>query len=608
VRAFGHEPAAFLEGRLTWRDVVHPDDRPRIDAVLQQVLSARAPGAPSELEHRVVCPDGTTRRVRGVWLPVFDVTGTVVAVDSLVVDLGAGEADPTSRQARLDHILEASHVGVFDFDFSRGTTLMTPAMQAWFGGDHLDLSSWVEHVHPDDAHRVREMLRQQAEHENDAVTAELRVRPDPSTPWRWVHVRSQVVERAADRAPLRSVGVVRDVTAEHETRQLRETLEHELREAQKARLLAQLSGGVAHDLNNVLQVVQFACRGLESEGLTDDGRLDLSRALEALERAARLTDQLLAVGRRQELQVGLLDVTDVLDRCARQHGLRYEPPVGPLPVRADRAQLEACLDHLVRNALDAQPRSGHIAVHAASVVLNDEQVRLHSCASPGPWLRLDVVDDGEGMDEATVARACEPFFTTRPQGSHAGLGLAVVNGVVQQHGGFLTIESTPGAGTRVSLFLPAEAGATRPATSVVAPDRRGTASVRGARVLLADDDVAVRSVVERVLRSAGHHVVVATDGETAVERYLADPDAVDVCIFDVLMPRVDGVTATRLIRARHPLVPVLLCTGFMGHTTERVATTASQTRLLRKPFTAARLLATIDELVSGPPEAPPQGS
>ncbi|MDX2015464.1 MAG: response regulator, partial [Myxococcaceae bacterium] len=293
------------------------------------------------------------------------------------------------------------------------------------------------------------------------------------------------------------------------------------------------------------------------------------------------------------------------DDFARRRGIHFVPPAVPLTVRADRAQLEDCLDHLVRNALEANPRSGPVSVRAAPVVLSDEQVRLHAAASPGRWLRLDVVDDGDGMDEATRERACEPFFTTRKSGKHVGLGLAVVNGVVQQHGGFLTLESTLGRGTRVSLFLPVEPGLALPANADLAP-APGRGVARRARVLLADDDAAVRSVVERVLRTAGHDVVVATDGEAAVERYLADPASVDVCIFDVLMPRVDGVTATRLIRARHPLVPVLLCTGFMGHSTERVVTTSNQTRLLRKPFTAARLLASVDELVSGAaPTSPP---
>jgi two-component system, cell cycle sensor histidine kinase and response regulator CckA len=239
-------------------------------------------------------------------------------------------------------------------------------------------------------------------------------------------------------------------------------------------------------------------------------------------------------------------------------------------------------------------------LRAATVVLSDEQVRLHTTASPGPWVQLDVIDDGAGMDAATLGRAFEPFFSTRSPDRHAGLGLAVVNGVLQQHGGFVSIESAVGEGTRVSLFLPQEAATATP--QAPAPQAEpATTRRRGARVLLADDDVAVRSVVEKVLRSAGHQVLVATDGEAAVQRYLADPDAIDLCIFDVLMPRVDGVTATRMIRTRHPLVPILLCTGFMGHATERVVTSGGQTRLLRKPFTAAQLLLAVDELLRAAP-------
>lgn len=514
--------------------------------------------------------------------------------------------DPLHHRVQLDLILEAAALGVFDFDSEHGTTVLTPHLQAWFGVERLDRQTVLQRVHPDDVPRVKAVMRQQLDGRDDLLGVELRVRPDPSAGWRWLQVHSRVIERSADGRARRAVGIARDITAERETRELREMLENGLREAQKVRLLAQLSGGVAHDLNNVLQVMQLACRSLEAEPLSDEGRVDVTRALEAVQRATRLTNQLLAAGRRQALELGAIDVDSLVAPFAQRHGVDFEGVGAPLVVRADRGQLEDCLLHLVRNAREAKPRSSRVVVRARAVVLNDEQVRLHTAASPGRWLRLDVIDDGEGMDVATVERACEPFFTTRKASQHPGLGLSVVNGVVQQHGGFVSIQSSPDAGTCVSLFLPSEAteapAPLRLTRAVATPSRRHTA-----RVLLADDDLAVRGVVETVLRSAGHQVLLAADGEAAVQRYLADPAAVDVCIFDVLMPRVDGVTATRLIRARYPLVPILLCTGFMGHATERVATGSRPTRLLRKPFTAARLLSTVDELLSVAATAPGRG-
>ncbi|MDX2013223.1 MAG: PAS domain-containing protein, partial [Myxococcaceae bacterium] len=361
IEAWGYTPADFLEGRMTWRALVHPDDRPLVDAIALQAVSGTPQMTPLEQEYRIVCGDGSTRWVRTVSVPVFGPDGALVAADGVVVDLRSSEATELrlrKRQAQLELILEASNVGVFDFDFLHGTSLMTPRLRSWFGSDHLDLSTWVDHVHPDDAHVVHTMVRRQVKGESDVVSLEVRVRPNPSSPWRWVHATSQVVERSPSRAPVRSVGVIRDVTAEHEARALREALEQELREAQKARVLAQLSGGVAHDLNNVLQVVQFACRGLEQERLSDEGRLDLARALEAVQRAARLTHQLLAVGSRQDLAVASVDVGALCDDFARRRGIHFVPPAVPLTVRADRAQLEDCLDHLVRNALEANPRSG----------------------------------------------------------------------------------------------------------------------------------------------------------------------------------------------------------------------------------------------------------
>jgi signal transduction histidine kinase/ActR/RegA family two-component response regulator len=535
-------------------------------------------------------------------VPVFDDAGHLVAADGIITDITELKQARQALHAhaeRLDLILQASDVGVFDFDFAAGTTFLSPRLVEWFGTDRLSPGDLLAVVHPDDRHRAEQLMAQQHERD-DTVDAELRV--GPAAPWRWVHAQSRVIARGAGGRALRSVGVIRDVSQAREARALKEALDSELREAQQAHLVARLAGGIAHDLNNALQVVQLATRSLEEEALSADGRLDVARALGAVGRASKLTQHLLSIGRRQSLDISTFDLVEVLAAVSRSVDVAVVPPTGPLVVRGDRHRLEEVFTELARTALEASPT--RVSVEAR-LVPRPEPAGGHRGTAPGErWVCVDVSDDGEGMEAADVERAFEPYFTTRSPSAHAGLGLSVARGIVHQHGGLIAVVSSRGAGTRVSVSLPSEG---EHAVAAVGATRQPPLHhpARRCRILLAEDDLVVRAVVERVLRGAGHTVVIATDGQAAVDQFLAEPGAFDACLLDVLMPRVDGVTASRLIRARHPVMPIILCTGFLGHTTDRISAAGPNTRLLRKPFTAAQLLATLDQLLTAAPVDPP---
>jgi signal transduction histidine kinase len=389
----------------------------------------------------------------------------------------------------------------------------------------------------------------------------------------------------------------------------RERIEARLFQAQKLEALGQLAGGVAHDFNNVLQAVLGGTRLIERRSADSAavGRL-AAMVLEAAERGAAVTRRLLAFARRDELRAEAVDTRDLLAglREMLAHTLssgvevRVDAPAGLPQVRADRGQLETALVNLATNARDAMAprRGGALTIRAAS-----EEVAAGAAhpagLMPGAYVRLTVADEGVGMDVATLARATEPFFTTKPRGRGTGLGLAMVKGFAEQSGGALDMESAPEHGTVASLWLPQTEGATMAAMPGASEGDRGETAARPtelsliparpvARVLLVDDETAVRAVLAEGLADCGFDVVEAENGAAALARLDAG-GRFDLLITDLTMPRMDGLTLILEARVRVPALPALLVTGdasaaSASETLLDSATRSGPLKLLQKPI------------------------
>ena len=319
----------------------------------------------------------------------------------------------------------------------------------------------------------------------------------------------------------------------------------------------------------------------------DDPRVDrwLANALKSGERAKTLVQRLLGFARRQDLRTRPVDVAGLLD------GMRdlIRSSVGPLvelrvacaadlpAAMVDPHQLELAVLNLCVNARDAMPEGGPLSVTAEPSTLQEENAQH---LPPGRYVRLSVVDKGAGMDAATLARAIEPFFSTKETGRGTGLGLSMVHGLAAQLGGAFVLQSEPGAGTRADLYLPA-------ADVAAARYDRASAALPAASaprtILLVDDEELVRTGVADMLRSLGHHVVEADSGERALDLVSERAD-VDLVITDYKMPRMSGAALTRQIRRRAPAMPVLLITGYTGQ-----AEAAADVPRLEKPFGLAEL-------------------
>ncbi|HEV7263923.1 MAG TPA: response regulator [Falsiroseomonas sp.] len=377
--------------------------------------------------------------------------------------------------------------------------------------------------------------------------------------------------------------------------------EESLRHAQKLEVVGQLAGGIAHDFNNILQAVSSGAalirrRAGDTQAVT---RL-AGMVADAARRGESVTRRLLAFAHRGELRAEPLDPGDLLRGLREMLAATLPPtlrievvaPPGLPPVLADRGQLETALVNLAVNARDAMPGGGILTLSAAveEVPPGGGPAGL----APGAYVRLLVADTGTGMDAATLARATEPFFTTKPQGRGTGLGLAMARSLAEGSGGALAIESAPGAGTRVTMRLPVAgddmASVQRAPTPAAVPDANGSA--RRAILLLVDDEAAVREVLAQELEEEGYEVAKAADGTAALA--LLDRGACcEVIVSDLAMPGLDGVAVIREARRRVPGLPAILLTGYAGEAAEQaVASSLAGSGafvLLRKPVSGSRL-------------------
>ena len=371
----------------------------------------------------------------------------------------------------------------------------------------------------------------------------------------------------------------------------------QLHEAQKLETLGQLTGGVAHDFNNLLTPILGALDFLARRRRDDDPRTErlLDGALQSAERARTLVQRLLGFARRQALQTRALDLSALLegmrDLIVSSIGPRIELRLrseAEMPLAmADPNQLELAILNLCVNARDAMPDGGILTVTSEAAPIGPHDT---PSLTPGLYVRVSVIDTGHGMDTATLARAVDPFFSTKEVGRGTGLGLSMVHGLASQLGGTLTLSSRPGEGTRVDLWLPSAAERSA-ATQRVTTAERAIPEIPRLSILLVDDEDLVRDATAEMLRELGHSVVTAIGAEDALSQLSSGLKA-DLVITDYMMPRMDGAEFAERVREAQPDVPVLVITGYSG--SEEIA---SDLPRLGKPFGQADLAKAVARLV-----------
>jgi PAS domain S-box-containing protein len=390
------------------------------------------------------------------------------------------------------------------------------------------------------------------------------------------------------------VAVMRDVSQ-------RRRLEEQLRQAQKMEAVGRLSGGVAHDFNNILNVIMgFGELLLKKLPPEDTLRRYAHEILKATKRGASLTGQLLAFSRQQVLQPKVIDLNaaigDMQKMLARLIGedielvTAFEPDLGQ--VKVDPGQVEQVVMNLAVNARDAMPLGGTLVIETANVDLGDSETRQYDCpVNPGCYVQIVVSDTGTGMDAATQARVFEPFFSTKPVDKGTGLGLATVYGIVKQSKGHIWVKSEVGNGTTFTILLPRVF--VQPPLALgedkdAAPTGRET-------VLLVEDDDSARELWREMLEMLGYRTIAASNGIDALERAAAHEGAIDLVLTDVVMPRLGGRELVERLREVRPEVAVVFMSGYTADTILRQGISESGSPFLQKPFSAQQLARTIRE-------------
>lgn len=378
-------------------------------------------------------------------------------------------------------------------------------------------------------------------------------------------------------------GVLRDISA-------RRRLEEQFRQSQKMEAVGRLAGGVAHDFNNLLTVINgYADLLLAGFPVGDPVREPLAAIQDAGERAARLTQQLLAFSRKSVVEPRLVDLNELVAESTKllrrligeDISLAVLSESTPVRVVIDPGQLEQVLMNLAVNARDAMPTGGRLTIETRTVELRDGANRTYPDLSPGRYASLRVADTGCGMSAEVREKIFEPFFTTKGVGKGTGLGLSVVHGVVKQAGGSVGVESEVGRGTTFTVLLPAAIVPTTGDTSgLVRVAPRGTETI-----LVVEDEDAVRTLVRVALEGQGYIVLPAAGGEEALALLQSQPGRVDILVTDVIMPRMSGRELAELARKAQPGLPVLYMSGYTDDALDRHGLDGAGDRFIQKPFT-----------------------
>lgn len=457
-----------------------------------------------------------------------------------------------------------------------------------------DPSSFMDAVHPDDRERVKAAVDHQAKGIYDQ---EYRiVRPDGSL--RWIRDRSFPIADAQG-ADYRIAGLAEDITAHNER-------ENRLRQAQKLASIGRLAGGVAHDFNNFLTVILGNAELLREQIGDEDKAAESVRSIErAAQRAADLTDRMLAFARQKELTLRRLDVNARLAQIERF----LKPILGedvtvalnltdrPTPVLTDGSYLESSIINLAANARDAMPEGGRLTIETSVLELTERDTEQYANLKPGCYVQIAVSDTGAGIPAAHLQHVFDPFYTTKEVGRGTGLGLSMVHGFAKESGGQVTIYSEEGIGTTVRLYLPYDGGL-EPAKA----EDPGLPSGGSETVLVVEDDELLRSYVRTQLSSRGYRVIEAQNAAEALE-IVESSTPIDLLFTDVVMPGgMNGPNLAARTRARRPALKILFTTGYADHATvARLGVTDAN--VIHKPYRPDALAFAIREAIdSGPDE------
>jgi PAS domain S-box-containing protein len=585
---FGFRPEEFLANGLSFADIVHPDDLQR---VRDEVARCSREGVDEfSREYRIIDGNGRVRWLDDRTVILRDKDSVPVAYQGLLLDV-------TDRKNAEHHVVRQNEMLQAILD-------TIPAMIVYFDPDHRvaygnlaweRITGWtledlqkrdlLEEFYPDAEYRrhVREfVMRAEGVWQNFRT----RVRDGRVLDTRWMNVQ------LSDGT---SIGIGQDITDQAK-------FEEKVRLTQKLEAVGRLAGGIAHDFNNILTaIIGFCTLSKMKTDANDPVHHYQDSILKAAEKAAGLTQSLLAFSRKQMIFVRRMDlvecVTQIMEKIAPDLGdnihlqMRHEIP--DLQVVADCHCLEQILVSLSMNSRDAMPDGGSLVIATTLAEIGPDFIEANGFGKVGRYACLTVTDTGVGMAPEVQRNVFVPFFTTKDVGQGTGLGLPSVYGTVKQLGGYITVQSARGAGSTFTIYLPCA----KVETFQEVGERPAGKHSEHPVILLADDDTLVRTVSREILEKSGFSVVEAVDGADAVRKFREMENAPDLLLFDIVMPRMNGMEAFQRIHEERPEIPVLFLSGYQEKIGSFGDLPDGAVEIVGKPITPQELVRKIKEML-----------
>jgi two-component system, cell cycle sensor histidine kinase and response regulator CckA len=535
-----------------------------------------------------------------------------VEINAYTVKLGSGWArlviaQDISERVRADkqlrdserhyrELYEKANDAIYTHDLRGNFTSMNEAGERFLGYSHQELwgMNMAQLLHPEDVEAAQQMVARKLEGDLTNSVYEVRVRRRDGQ-YLTAEISSTLIYQEGH--PVGVQGIARDMTE-------RKRMEEQIRQVQKMEAVGRLAGGVAHDFNNRLTAIMgFTDLLLKHTAINDKRHSYLGQIKQASERATELTRQLLTFTRNQVLQPQVLNLNEAasdwgnLVRVLLGENIEIQIILGSEVglVRADPGQLEHVIMNLAMNACDAMPVGGELVIETTDIEISELQARLNATIPPGNYVRVLIRDNGCGMSAETMSHLFEPFFTTKERGKGTGLGLFTAYGIIKQSGGHIEVKSALGEGTTFLIYLPVveDGEASRPAKSVVA-----VPALHNATILLVEDDPTIRRLVFEVLEDAGYTVVVAAQGQAALDLSQRHAGGIDLVLTDVRMPGINGYDLVQRLRELRPATQVLFMSAYHDDARLLVAAEASDCAYLQKPFTLDVLVHKVSEVLN----------